>query len=130
MKEESWNQEVDKEAIRRRRGLEKTPVKSLCVAANVCVCAYWLQVCEMYLYVCTGMRQLQGTSVAHNKAIHLVHDSLNRQAPLMLHCSTRCIMVREILNNNLKKSPGINAASDSPLSDSYQHGEALFFEFK
>lgn len=91
VKAKSWNQEVDKEAIGMSRGAEKPPkpVKLLCVSVNVCVLVN-VSVC-----VCEKMEQLQGTSVAHNKAIHLVYDSFNRHVPLMLFCRRRCIIVRE-----------------------------------
>lgn len=54
VKEKSWNQEVDKEAIGRGRGAEKPPkpVKSLCVSVwwimnvCVCVCMRWVCACE------------------------------------------------------------------------------------
>lgn len=76
VKEKSWSQEVDEEAIGRSRGAEKPPkpVKSFCVSVR------WIT--NVFVCVCVSMEQLQGTSLVHNKAIHLVHDSFNRRHPL------------------------------------------------
>lgn len=108
LKEKSWNQELDKEAIGKSRGAKKPPipVKSLCVSvqwitracACVCVCArIRICVCEC-VCACVSMKQLQATSLVHNKASHLVHDSFNRHVPLMLCCRRRCIITRKIKN--------------------------------
>lgn len=88
VKGKSWNQEMDKEAMGRSRGAKKKNPNQLndfvCQCGSVCVC----------------MEQFQGTSLVHNKAIHLVYDSFNGHVPLMLYCRRKCVIATE----NLKGS--------------------------
>lgn len=60
----------------------------------MCVCARVECVLVNVLYVST--EQLPGTSLVHNKAIHLVHDSFNRHVPLMLCYGRKCSIAGEI----------------------------------